>query len=459
MDLKKSYDVVAACNRCGFCTSYCPTYNATGEEGMSPRGRNQTFRALIEGNIKDPAAAKRIVETCLLCNECTSVCFSEVPTAQLMVWARHRLNETTGIPKGLDFMLRQVLSRPRRLRVLLKVAFVAKVLRISTVLRRLGILKKISPPLDAGDRLVKDVPLLFLSERVEAKRHLEQTLRAEDHTKLIAEHKIEQMRKRSDTVPEELMRKAGAARRPKLAYYPVCGSQYIRPSIGVATLQLFEKLKLDFVIPENVCCGLPAASYGALDQVQAFAKANIEKVERGNYESLVVDDNSCAAHFKDYPKYFSENREWLSRAQAVAHKIRDISTYFVQRGLMDHLRKVTWSGGPVAYHDPCKAQHAQKIVDPPRDLLASINRLTIVPIAEADQCCGGGGTYSLTQPELSESVLSRKVTHIQSSGCKVVVTASTSCLLQLSYGLRKAGSKIPVLHLTEFLQRALTQQR
>jgi glycolate oxidase iron-sulfur subunit len=263
------------------------------------------------------------------------------------------------------------------------------------------------------------------------------------------------MRKKDDTVPEELMRKAGVLRRPKIAYYPVCGSQYVRPSIGASTVLLFERLKLDFVIPENVCCGLPAASYGVLDQVRAMAKLNIEHVERGAYESLVVDDNSCAAHFKDYPKYFHDDREMLARAQALSHKIRDLSTFFVQRGLLELLKKVTWNGGPVAYHDPCKAQHAQKIVDPPRELLKAINRLTLIPVTEADQCCGGGGTYSLTHPELSGSVLDRKISHIQSSGCKILVTASTSCLLQLSHGLRKVNSTIPVLHLTEFLERAL----
>src|SRR5882672_5767277 len=91
--LKKSEEAVAACNRCGFCTSYCPTYNATGNEAQSPRGRNQTVRALIEGGIKNPAEAKEIIDTCLLCGECTSVCFSEVPTAQIMVQARHYINQ------------------------------------------------------------------------------------------------------------------------------------------------------------------------------------------------------------------------------------------------------------------------------------------------------------------------------------------------------------------------------
>src|SRR5262245_39488881 len=109
---------------------------------MSPRGRNQTFRSLIEGTLQDPEAARQIIDTCLLCNECTSVCFSEVPTAHLMVLARNHLNDTQGIPKGLDFILRRLLPRPAFMRGVLRLAFIGKRLGISGLLRGLGILRQ-----------------------------------------------------------------------------------------------------------------------------------------------------------------------------------------------------------------------------------------------------------------------------------------------------------------------------
>jgi glycolate oxidase iron-sulfur subunit len=85
------------CNRCGFCTSSCPTYIETGNEAFSPRGRNQAFRALLEGRLENPADAKAVFSSCHQCGICTSVCFSQVPTASLMAAAKEKILELEGV--------------------------------------------------------------------------------------------------------------------------------------------------------------------------------------------------------------------------------------------------------------------------------------------------------------------------------------------------------------------------
>ena len=44
---QRAYDAAMHCNRCGFCTSFCPTYLATGDESLSPRGHTQAWRAFL----------------------------------------------------------------------------------------------------------------------------------------------------------------------------------------------------------------------------------------------------------------------------------------------------------------------------------------------------------------------------------------------------------------------------
>ncbi|MCG3204477.1 MAG: Lactate utilization protein A [Elusimicrobia bacterium] len=434
--LKKYEELAAACNRCGFCTSYCPTYKTTGNEALSPRGRNQLFRALLEGKVQNSAAAKSSIDTCLLCGECTSVCFSEVPTAQLMMTARHYLNKEGGAPWGIKFFIEKILCFPQRLKWVLKFFFFLKKLGLPFLLRKSGLLGRYFPSAEAADALMDHVSLKFLLEYSSANKRF---VPKGDPTR------------QSPSLPP--------FQRTRVAYMPVCGSQYLLPDIGLATLKLFDLLKVDVVIPEALCCGLPASSSGFTSQALHMAKENVGRFEKGHYESIVVDDTSCAAQLKEWPTLFQNDLEWLKRAQDISQRVRGLSSFFIEKGLTNHLKLAGWTGGPVAYHDPCKAQYGLKSTQPPRDLLSAIPRLMIVPIHDSDQCCGGGGSFSVTHPKLSRSILDEKIKNIVESGCKIVVTSSVSCLIQLSSGLRKQGSSIEALHITEFLTRVLEKRR
>src|SRR5205814_2124789 len=69
----------------------------------------------------------------------------------------------------------------------------------------------------------------------------------------------------------------------------------------------------------------------------------------------------------------------------------------------------------VTYHDACHLAHAQKVTTGPRQLLASVPGLKLVPLPESDMCCGAAGTYNLTQPEMSEQLAERKLNNIAST--------------------------------------------
>jgi glycolate oxidase iron-sulfur subunit len=296
----------------------------------------------------------------------------------------------------------------------------------------------------AADELVEHVPSQFLLDRKEARPFMESAIHQKERDLFVA-----QQRGRAPRAPD------GKSTRPKIALMPVCGSQYLRPETGLATLKLLNLLNLDFSIPDLICCGLPGASYGVLERVRAMAQENITRLERGRFEAIVSDDSSCTAHIKEYPKYFVGDQGWSDKAYTLAGKVRELSSFLIQWGLLDKLKAASWSGGAVAYHDPCKAQYSQKVVQPPREILSAIKGVKLVPVNESDQCCGGGGTYSFVHAEMSRDVLSRKVKNIIDSQCRVVVTSSASCQMQLAYGLRQQSARVEVLHLSEFLVRAL----
>jgi glycolate oxidase iron-sulfur subunit len=73
---------------------------------------------------------------------------------------------------------------------------------------------------------------------------------------------------------------------------------------------------------------------------------------------------------------------------------------------------------------------------------------------EASLCCGSAGIYNLTQPEMSRRLGDRKVARVLATAPDIVATANPGCALQLTNGLRAAGSTIAVRHIVQLLDEA-----
>ena len=107
----------------------------------------------------------------------------------------------------------------------------------------------------------------------------------------------------------------------------------------------------------------------------------------------------------------------------------------------------------VAYHPSCHLSRGLGVREPPRALLAAAGA-QLVDFADADECCGFGGVFAIKMPEISASVMDRKLAAIEASGARRLVSCDMGCLLHLGGGLRRKGSAIRVQHLAEALDEA-----
>ena len=85
--------------------------------------------------------------------------------------------------------------------------------------------------------------------------------------------------------------------------------------------------------------------------------------------------------------------------------MRDISEFLVELGPIAPQHPLPIKA---TYHDACGLSHAQKIRQPPRQLLQMIPGLELVPLPESEFCCGAAGSYNITQPEMAEQLGDRK---------------------------------------------------
>jgi glycolate oxidase iron-sulfur subunit len=208
----------------------------------------------------------------------------------------------------------------------------------------------------------------------------------------------------------------------------------------------------DVVVPrEQTCCGALHAHAGERTDARVLARRNIAALEDLEVDAFIVNAAGCGAALKEYGWLLKDDAAWSERAARFAARIRDASEFIADAGL-------SAAPGPlrarVAYDDPCHLLHGQRIREQPRALLAAIPELQIMPLTEADWCCGSAGTYNVTQPELSARLLERKVGHITQSGAELVVTANPGCQMQIAAGLRAARAPVTVIHLMDLLDRA-----
>lgn len=104
-------ELLNRCISCGFCLPACPTYQLTGDEKSSPRGRITLMRALELGALPgDDPTLEEEASFCLGCRACEPVCPAGVQYGELLEhWRDHqwRGRKSPLIVRLLTFLVAQ----------------------------------------------------------------------------------------------------------------------------------------------------------------------------------------------------------------------------------------------------------------------------------------------------------------------------------------------------------------
>ncbi len=421
-------DELARCNRCGYCLRTCPTYRATGNEAAVARSRNELVRSIARGQDEVLEEMHDRFFQCLLCGACTESCLTDVETDELMVRAREAYRQTHGEPWLQRFIFKELLPDPGRLARYARLIALGKNTGISGLARNLGLLKIISPKLAKAEGVVEKMPGRFFRDQVESLGF-----------------------KPVPELPDGFWRlkpeaDAGA---PSVVFFVGCGGNFQAPQEIVAGVRLLVAGGCEVTIAPNCCCGLPAYSYGDREAARALARLNLEALRELQFDYLVTECGSCSSFLKTYPRLLA-GTEHDAEAEELLAKVRDITEVLPELTLPEP-KPVDLK---VTYHDPCHLGRKQSIKAQPRELLKRIPGVEYVELPEADWCCGGAGSFNLSNPDLSVQILERKIENIRKTGADTVVTSCPACVIQLAYGVRRAGLGIEVRHLCDLLAEA-----
>ena len=240
-----------------------------------------------------------------------------------------------------------------------------------------------------------------------------------------------------------------ARKTPRVGLFVTCLVDLFRPSVGFAAVKLLEDAGCRVEVPRaQTCCGQPAYNSGDRRDTKDIARQVIAAFS--GYDYVVAPSGSCAAMISQhYPELFAEDVDELAGAQRLAAK-----TYELMAFLSDVLKVegvTAKHAGRVTYHDSCSGLRELGVKAQPRRLLASVEGLELVELADAEICCGFGGTFCVKYPDISNAMVSSKAESIRASGAPLLLAGDLGCLMNMAGKLQREGAGIEVRHVAEVL--------
>lgn len=238
----------------------------------------------------------------------------------------------------------------------------------------------------------------------------------------------------------------------QVALFVPCYIDQFYPRVAIATLELLEKLGIKVHYPENqTCCGQPMANAGFEHMTQETSDLFMQHFNKFDY--IVSPSGSCVLHIKHHLISMDPG------SGAIKTNIFELTEF-----LTDIIQvKSIGARFPhaVGLHQSCHGQRGlhlaqmSEIVGPPFSkpeyLLNMVDGLKLIALDRADECCGFGGTFCVTEEAVSVKMGVDRVSDHILHGAEVITGGDMSCLMHLEGILRREKSQVRVAHIAEIL--------
>nr|WP_246206755.1 (Fe-S)-binding protein [Virgibacillus ihumii] len=411
----------ADCVHCGMCLEACPTYQETGEEHNSPRGRVYLIKAVAEGKIDINEAFSKPVFDCLDCRACETACPADVQVGGLIEEARGQIRQAmplTGISGAFSrTVLKGLFPYQNRLNAVGSLMRFYQKSGIQSAVRKIGLLNVMPNHLKDMESILRKVEKPVLG------RYPEVVL-AEGDTK------------------------------QRVGMLTGCIMDVMFNDVNESTIRVLTHNGFEVGLPESQsCCGALHIHAGEREAGKKLAKQNIEAFK--DYDKVLVNAAGCGCALQEYDELFRNDPEMLPLAEEFSAKVEDVSKFLYDN---DFERPKSEINTKITYHDACHLAHGQGVRFEPRQLLNEIPGVEMVDLPNADRCCGSAGIYNLTHPDMAGALLDRKMDDVPDN-VEMISMGNPGCMLQIAMGVKKYGRKEKVVHTVQLLDLAYEKDK
>jgi len=233
-------------------------------------------------------------------------------------------------------------------------------------------------------------------------------------------------------------------------FFGTCLVDTIFPQAGLAAVELMEREGVRVIYPmDQTCCGQPPFNSGYRAEARQVAASQIALFPKPI--PVVVPSGSCSAMMHGhYAQLFQDDARQAERAREFSARVFEWSDFMVNVLAV----KLADLGPPVkvTYHPSCHLLRDMGVREAPLHLLRQLQQVEFLPLPEAEECCGFGGTFSVKQEAISWAMVEDKRRTVAESGAEVLVSMDCGCLMQIGGAMAKAGQAAQVLPLPQFLR-------
>ncbi len=445
------------CSKCGLCLSVCPTYKVALQEHASPRARLQLIKYYETKELISSSGLKEIISKCLMCGACAAICPSGINHYSKFMEMRTKMAEDHGEKIAIKSLVYLLASEFR--------------IRFAAGFAKLG--QRITPQIlfekyDLGNIPLKRFPILN-------KKPFRQA--------------VDKASRSEVGMPE-------AGNKGSVLYFTGCATNYLFDKTGFATVNILKSLGYKVIIPEEqTCCGIPMLFHGAKDKAKKNILANIQclnpdSFNKGSFnqdtiKAIVVDCPTCGSALKnEYPALQDDFApETAETVRKISSKVIDIMSFILQescstnavRGLTnlksDNLKHDSGTNqtisrniesqkiksnntkedrAKVTYHLSCHLKNSLQSPGNSETILKNMPGLDYIRAVDADECCGGGGTFFYEYPEISQEMVKGKIENAKKTGAEIWLTDCPVCRINLSGNLKESDNII-VKHPVEMI--------
>ena len=243
--------------------------------------------------------------------------------------------------------------------------------------------------------------------------------------------------------PEDFERERG--KKAQYVYFIGCVGAYREDEPTMATLELLDRLEVDYTLIDEVCCS------GVLEDVgyeinKDLAQKNVDLILETGARTVITGCPYCFRTFNNKPQY----SELKKKGVKILHMAQ----------FMEGFDLDVKTDKRVTYHDPCDLGRHCGIYEEPRRTIRKIARNFIeMPHHHADAlCCGAGGGVRGAYAKNSIAMARRRLEEAEQIKAEVVLTECNSCVHNLGNAkLRK--QKFKIYTTTQFINELMGEAR